>query len=45
MISATTTNMTRPILVKVLFLYVVYFVYAVLGQVLFGGKITLEGVA
>ena len=31
MIVATTTNMTRPILVKMVFLYVIYFLYAVIG--------------
>ena len=45
MITVTLKNMTRPITVKVLFLYVVFFIYASIGQKIFGGEITMENVA
>jgi len=42
MIVVTTKNLTKPILTKVLFLYVVYYIYACIGQKIFGNKISLE---
>ena len=44
MIVVTTKNLTKPVLTKVLFLYVVYFIYACIGQKIFGGYINLEKV-
>ena len=45
MIVVTTKNLTRPIMTKMLFLYVVFFIYASIGQKVFGGLIYLENVA
>ena len=45
MIVVTTKNLTKPILTKMLFLYVVYFIYAIIGMRCFGGEIWLERVA
>ena len=42
MIVVTTKNLTKPILTKVLFVYVVYFIYACIGQKLYGGLISSD---
>jgi len=39
MIAATTTNLTRSFFSKLFFLYVVFYLYAVIGAKIFGGKI------
>ena len=43
-IVTTTKNLTKPIFSKLLFLYVVFYLYAILGAKLFGGYINLEAV-
>ena len=42
MISETTKHITKPILGKFLFIYLIFYVYAELGSVWFGGEVTIE---
>ena len=42
MIAATTRHITKPILGKFLFIYLVFYFYAQLGSLFFGGKLTTE---
>ena len=44
-ISTTVDNLTTPIVSKLLFLYVIYYFYAMIGAKLFGGKINSKRVA
>ena len=41
----TTKNVTAPILSKLLFLYGVYYFFAILGAIFYGGEITEQSVA
>ena len=43
-IVTTTKNLTKPIFSKLLFIYVVFYLYAILGAKLYGGKINLASV-
>ena len=44
-ISATMQNLTAPITSKLLFLYIVYYLYAILGSWLYGGEINVMSVS
>ena len=41
----TTHNLTVPIFSKLLFLYIIYYLFAIVGAFLFGGKINEKSVA
>ena len=42
MMSRTFARFSTPVAVMMLSLYTIYFVYAILGELLFGGKITTQ---
>ena len=44
-ISSTMKNLTAPILSKLLFLYMVYYLYSIMGSWLYGGQITINRVS
>ena len=42
MISETTKHITKPILGKFLFIYLIFYVYAEVGALWFGGHVTID---
>ena len=42
MILETSKHITKPILGKFLFIYLIFYVYAELGSYWFGGEVTIE---
>lgn len=41
----TTANLTSPVFTKLFFLYLIYYLYAIVGAKVFGGKVNLKTVA
>ena len=41
----TTKNITAPIFSKLMYMYVVYYIFAIVGMKAFGGEINLQSVA